>query len=94
MPPGRPRPLSIRSVNEHQPFTTPPGDQVASVNPLNQRSTTVYDPAGRSVAEIDPLNNRKTTTYDAAGRSVATTDPFGPAHHHRLRRRWTDCRHH
>ena len=50
---------------------------IASVNPLGQRTTTVYDAAGQTVASIDPLLRRSSTVYDPAGRSVASVDPLG-----------------
>ena len=42
----------------------------ASINALNQRTSTVYDAAGESIASIDPLGRRSSTIYDMAGRRV------------------------
>ena len=53
------------------------GRQVASIDPLNRRNTTVFDAANRTVARIDPLLFRATTVYDAAGRGVASINQLG-----------------
>ena len=49
---------------------------LASVNPLGQRASQVYDAAGRVKASVDPLGNRTSTVYDAVGRRAASVDPL------------------
>ena len=39
----------------------------ATVDPLGDRTTTVYDSVGHIIATIDPDNNRTTTVYDPLG---------------------------
>ena len=50
---------------------------VASVDPLGNTFSTVYDAASRNVEQIDALGRTGTTVYDNANRVVATVDPLG-----------------
>jgi trimeric autotransporter adhesin len=51
--------------------------QLATIDPLLNRTSTIYDGAGRPAASINPLGKRATTIYDAAGRTIARIDPLG-----------------
>jgi len=51
------------------------GRSVASINPLGNRSSSVYDAAGQVIAIIHPLGNRISNNYDAVGRSIAYINP-------------------
>jgi RHS repeat-associated protein len=50
---------------------------VASIDPLTNRTTAVYDAAGRQVASINPLGQRASSVYDRASRPLASIDPLG-----------------
>ena len=52
------------------------GRTVASVNPLKQRTTRVYDGVNRMTASVNALGQRGTTVYDAASQAVARIDPL------------------
>ena len=47
------------------------------IDPLLNRSTTVYDVASQRVAMINPVGARTTTIYDADLRGLATINPLG-----------------
>ena len=47
---------------------------IRAIDPLFNRTTTVYDIAGRATVLIDALRRRSTTAYDKAGRAVAAID--------------------
>ena len=42
--------------------------QIATINPLGFRTSTIYDPTGAIVASIDPLARRTSSIYDLASR--------------------------
>ncbi|MCW5944043.1 MAG: hypothetical protein KIS66_17575 [Fimbriimonadaceae bacterium] len=50
---------------------------VASVSPLDYRSTSVYDAASQLVSLVDPLGNTTHFYYDAAGNQTAMLDANG-----------------
>jgi YD repeat-containing protein len=49
---------------------------IASVDPLGNCATVVYDAASQLIASVDPLGNRTTTAYDARGNIRTVTDPL------------------
>ncbi len=52
------------------------GRQIATVDPLEHRNTSVYDAAGRTIAAVNPLTFRTTTVYDPANQPIASIDPL------------------
>src|SRR5437763_180479 len=50
---------------------------IASINPLGNRSTSIFDAAGRGVASVNPLNKRTTTVFDAASEAIGRVDALG-----------------
>ena len=67
---------SSRMEPAAQPVYDDADRPVAAINPLENRTTTVYDKT-RAVASINALGDRSTTVYDAAGRKIANIDPLG-----------------
>ncbi len=47
------------------------------IDPLGNRSTTVYDKVGLPVRAVDALNHTTTTAYDTLGRPTKRTTPVG-----------------
>lgn len=63
--------------------STHDGRPVASIDPLGNRTTSVWPATSRLsretplVASINPLGRRSTTVYDAGGRRIGSVDPLG-----------------
>ncbi|MEZ6063890.1 MAG: hypothetical protein R3C19_26380 [Planctomycetaceae bacterium] len=62
------------------------GRNLAEVNPLDYRTTTVFDAVGRRIALIDARSNRHSFTYDATGNQTQQIDPLDRRGNIRLRR--------
>ncbi len=67
---------SIRSGSARARCTTPTSKRVATIDPLNWRTSTVYDNAKRPIASINPLNEQTATVCNQAGLVIATIDPL------------------
>jgi len=52
---------------------------LASIDPLGNATTNVFDDVDRPTTTIDPLGRRNTTSYDPAGRTTASIDAWGHA---------------
>ena len=52
------------------------GNRIAVINPLNERTTSVFDLSARMIAQVDPLLNRTTFVYDPAGNQERVVDPL------------------
>jgi RHS repeat-associated protein len=50
--------------------------RIASLDPLANRTSTVFDPASRTIASISPLWQRNSTFYDLASKAIATINPL------------------
>src|SRR5206468_3634038 len=59
----------MRSANGPCRSLRPPGQTVASVDPLPRRTTRIFDAGGRTLASLDGLANRNTSIDDNAGRT-------------------------
>ena len=57
--------------------TTRPTTATALVDPLGNRTTSVFDSQSRQIASVDALSNRATFTYNAANRVTAATNALG-----------------
>jgi YD repeat-containing protein len=50
---------------------------IATIDPLGNTSTTVWDPAGRRIASINPLGATTTSVYDGNRRLVSLQTALG-----------------
>ena len=70
----------IRTTNALGNSTTsifdPASRLIASIDPLLNRTSMVYDASGRQVRTTNALNNSTTSIFDPAGRLLASIDPL------------------
>ena len=61
------------------------GNRIAVINPLNERTTSLFDLCGRMIAQVDPLLNRTTFVFDPAGNQQRVVNALNYISHDSLR---------